>query len=171
MNLDKVVGSLIPQIKFIAFDFDGVFTDNFVYVAENGMEMIRCSRQEGLGLKKLKKLGIKTAIISSEKNPVVSVRSRKLKIDCYQDCVDKKKVLNDLLEKHGLNLKQAAFVGNDINDLECLKAVAFPIVVNDSHPDVIPFAKFRTKNVGGNGAVREICDLFEHVLLTTPNSK
>jgi YrbI family 3-deoxy-D-manno-octulosonate 8-phosphate phosphatase len=60
-------------------------------------------------------------------------------------------------------LDEVAFVGNDINDLPCLTCVALPIVVKDAHPDVVPVARYQTKNPGGHGAVREVCDLFERV--------
>jgi 3-deoxy-D-manno-octulosonate 8-phosphate phosphatase KdsC-like HAD superfamily phosphatase len=85
-DIDEIIG----RIRLIAFDFDGVFTDNMVYVFENGTEAVRCFRSDGIGLHKLKKLGIDTVIISTEANPVVSARARKLKIHCIQDCQDKR---------------------------------------------------------------------------------
>ena len=71
---------LILRVRLIAFDFDGVFTDNMVYVFEDGTEAVRCFRSDGIGLQKLKRAGIKTVIISTEANPVVSARARKLKM-------------------------------------------------------------------------------------------
>ena len=155
------IEQIIRRIRLVAFDFDGVFTDNMVYVFENGSEAVRCSRGDGIGLQKLEKMGIKTVIISTEANPVVSARAHKLKIECVQDCQDKRGVLEDMGAKIGISLDQVAFVGNDVNDLPCLTCVALPIVVKDAHPDVIPVARYRTKNPGGCGAVREVCDLFE----------
>ena len=152
---------LLAKIRLIAFDFDGVFTDNMVYVLEDGTEAVRCFRSDGLGLQKLKKLGIETVIISTEANPVVSARARKLKIRCIQNCQDKRAVLEDIAREQGISLAEVSFVGNDINDLSCLKCVALPIVVQDAHPDVVPVARYQTKTQGGCGAVREICDLFE----------
>ena len=84
------IKEIISRIRLIAFDFDGVFTDNMVYVFENGSEAVRCLRSDGIGLQKLKRLGIETVIISTEANPVVSARARKLKIRCVQDCQDKR---------------------------------------------------------------------------------
>ena len=156
----------IRKIRLVAFDFDGVFTDNMVYVFEDGTEAVRCSRGDGIGLQKLKRLGIETVIISTESNPVVSARARKLKIRCVQDCPDKRKILEDITRETGISLAQVAFVGNDINDLSCLQCVALPIVVQDAHRDVIPLALYQTKNPGGYGAVREVCDLFEQTLAT-----
>ena len=163
--IDPKVKSFIHKIRLVVFDFDGVFTDNMVYVFENGSEAVRCFRSDGIGLKKLKQLGIETAIISTESNPVVSARARKLKIRCFQNCEDKRKTLESLAQEIGISLAEVAFVGNDINDLPCLTCVGLPIVVHDAHPDVRSFARYRTKAPGGHGAVREICDLFEQVLV------
>lgn len=154
---------IIRNIRLIAFDFDGVFTDNSVYVFEDGREAVRCTRSDGMGLAKLTALGIATVIISTEPNPVVSARSRKLKIDCIQDCADKRAAIDQVAGNLGLTLEQVAFVGNDINDLPCLTAVALPIVVSDAHPDVVQWAAYQTKKPGGYGAVREVCDMFESV--------
>ena len=162
--VDSKLKERIFKIRLIAFDFDGVFTDNMVYVFEDGSEAVRCFRSDGIGLQKLKHWGIETAIISTESNPVVSARARKLKIRCFQNCQDKRKTLKDLVQEIGISLTEVAFVGNDINDLACLTSVGFPIVVQDAHPDVVPLAAYRTQNRGGHGAVREVCDLFEQVL-------
>jgi len=152
---------LLTKIRLVAFDFDGVFTDNMVYVLENGTEAVRCFRSDGLGLQKLEQLGIETAIISTEANPVVSARARKLKIRCVQDCRDKRAALESIAKESGISLAEVAFVGNDINDLPCLECVALPIVVQDAHSDVVSTARYQTKKPGGHGAVREGCDLFE----------
>ena len=155
--------ALFRQVRFIAFDFDGVFTDNMVYIFEDGREAVRCTRADGIGLRKLERLGIEPYIISSEPNDVVAHRSRKLKVQFIHGCKDKRAALEELLQARGLTPDQAAFVGNDINDLPALQYVGFPIVVQDAHPDVIPVARYRTQRPGGHGAVREICDLFEVV--------
>jgi 3-deoxy-D-manno-octulosonate 8-phosphate phosphatase (KDO 8-P phosphatase) len=158
------IEELIRRTRMVAFDFDGVFTDNMVYVFEDGSEAVRCSRSDGIGLEKLKKLGIETVIISTEANPVVSARARKLKIQCVQNCEDKSAVLQELAHEKGISLTEIAFVGNDINDLPCLECVALPIVVHDAHRDVLASARYQTKSPGGHGAVREVCDLFEQTL-------
>ena len=169
-NTKSSLEELIQRVRLIAFDFDGVFTDNMVYVLENGTEAVRCWRGDGIGLQKLKKLGIETVIISTEANPVVSARARKLKIRCVQDCRDKRAVLEKIAHEQAATLSEVAFVGNDINDLPCLDYVALPIVVRDAHPDVIPVARYQTKAPGGAGAVREVCDLFERYRSSTRGS-
>jgi len=146
------------RVKLVVFDFDGVFTDNTVYVSQDGVESVRCWRSDGLGLAKLKAAGIPTAIVSTETNPVVSARGKKLAIRCIQGCDDKLAAVRALAGEHGLTLADVAFVGNDINDLACLQAVGLPIVVQDAHPDVAGAGAYRTTAPGGRGAVREVCD-------------
>lgn len=160
---DPNVAAAIRGVRLVAFDFDGVFTDNMVYVSEDGSEAVRCFRGDGIGLEKLRVLGIETVIISTESNPVVSARARKLGIRCVQNCSDKRKTLETVAQEMGIPMDGVAFVGNDINDEPCLTRVGLPIVVQDAHEDVIPIALFRTRARGGHGAVREVCDLFERV--------
>jgi 3-deoxy-D-manno-octulosonate 8-phosphate phosphatase (KDO 8-P phosphatase) len=162
--IDSELKDRIVKIRLIAFDFDGVFTDNMVYVFEDGSEAVRCNRSDGIGLQKLKKLGIETVIISTESNPVVSARARKLKVRCLQNCPDKKSALENVTREFGISLDEVAFVGNDINDQPCLNHVGLPIVVNDAHQEVASIALYQTNKSGGYGAVREICDLFEKTL-------
>jgi 3-deoxy-D-manno-octulosonate 8-phosphate phosphatase (KDO 8-P phosphatase) len=159
-----LLADVMRTIRLVAFDFDGVFTDNAVYVLQDGSEAVRCFRGDGIGLEKLKSLGVDLVIISTETNPVVSARARKLGIPCVQACKDKRAALEDMARDKGISLAEVAFVGNDINDLPCLTAVGFPIIVQDAHPDVIPYGRYRTTSPGGRGAVRELCDLFEGVL-------
>jgi 3-deoxy-D-manno-octulosonate 8-phosphate phosphatase (KDO 8-P phosphatase) len=159
MKLDHELVSKLRSIKFIALDFDGVFTDNIVYTSENGEESVACWRSDGLGLSKVKNFGIPIWVISTEKNPVVSKRCQKLGIKCIQNCDDKLAVLIKLLDQYQCEIENAIFVGNDINDSECLKKVGLPIIVADSHPDIQHLAHYITKSPGGKGAVREVCDL------------
>ena len=163
-DIDPILHEAIRKIRLVAFDFDGVFTDNMVYVLQDGTEAVRCNRGDGIGLQKLTKLGLETVIISTESNPVVSARAHKLKIRCLQDCQDKQATLEDIVQELGISVDKVAFIGNDINDLGCLTKVGLPIVVNDAHQDVVALARYQTRNSGGYGAVREVCDLFEQVL-------
>lgn len=153
----------IREIRLLVFDFDGVFTDNMVYVFEDASEAVRCFRSDGLGLSKLKRLPLDMVIISTETNPVVSARARKLGVPCVQGVEDKRAALDELAREKGLMLSEIAFVGNDINDSCCLEAVHLAIVVQDAHTDVLPLAHYQTRAPGGHGAVREVCDLFARV--------
>jgi 3-deoxy-D-manno-octulosonate 8-phosphate phosphatase (KDO 8-P phosphatase) len=158
------VESSIRNIRLLVFDFDGVFTDNSVYVFEDGREAVRCYRGDALGLRKVEAAGIATVVLSTETNPVVSARAKKIGIRAVQGCSEKSESLAALTREMGITLDQVAYVGNDINDLSCLRVVGLPIVVADSHPDVAPFASYTTRAEGGRGAVREVCDLFAGVL-------
>jgi 3-deoxy-D-manno-octulosonate 8-phosphate phosphatase (KDO 8-P phosphatase) len=158
-NLEKS----IQNLKCVAFDFDGVFTDNRVFVSEDGKESVVCNRSDGLGLDLLRKIGIHTFIVSTEKNPVVQVRAKKLKIDCVHGCENKHQSLKDILERLDITLEQTAFVGNDTNDLTCLKAVGLPVAVADAYPQAIEVAKHVLKTRGGHGAVREFCELIYRI--------
>jgi 3-deoxy-D-manno-octulosonate 8-phosphate phosphatase (KDO 8-P phosphatase) len=151
----------LQGIRFIAFDFDGVFTDDAVYVGEDGQEWVRCWRGDGLGLRKLDALGIGSAILSTEINPVVGIRARKLRIRCFQGLDDKRARLETLAAELGIPLRNFAYVGNDINDLGCFSRVGMPIAVRNAHPDVVHCVRYRTDAPGGHGAVREVCDAVE----------
>ena len=164
IDVSTTVVELIRSIRLIVFDFDGVFTDNFVYVDQHGVESVRCWRGDGLGLRALDRLGIHMAIVSTETNPVVTMRAKKLKIECLQGIERKLDEVDALRHRHGLERNQVAFVGNDTNDAECLRAVGFPIVVADAHDDVRGLAMYTTRAPGGRGAVREVCDMFSEQL-------
>jgi len=158
-DLVKKTIKLIQNIELIIFDFDGVFTDNSVFIDQNGIETVKCSRSDGLGLRRLDELGIKYCIVSTETNPVVTTRAKKLKIPVTQGHDDKLSVVRKLALENNINMNNIAFMGNDINDKECLDEVGLPIVVADAFSEVIKKAKYRTKKPGGYGAVREVCDM------------
>lgn len=163
-DIPEPVKQALRKIRLVVFDFDGVFTDNTVYVSQEGLESVRCWRGDGIGLSKLRRMGIESMVLSTETNPVVSVRCQKLKIACEQGIEDKLARLEQIAASKALSLDNIAFVGNDINDKACLDAVGFSIVVNDAHLDVASIALYKTQASGGHGAVREVCDLFERVL-------
>ena len=153
----------IRALRFVAFDFDGVFTDNAVWVSETGQELVRCSRRDGFGLASLRRLGIGLAVVSTEVNPVVGQRCRKLQVDCIQACTDKAAAVRRIVTELGLDLEQAAFVGDDINDLPALELVGLPVIVADAHPTLKRPGYLQTTRPGGHGAVRELCDLIGEI--------
>lgn len=146
-------------IKFIFFDFDGVFTDNKVYIDESGREMVCCSRSDGLGIELLRKANMDMLILSSETNPVVALRAAKLKIPVVQSCKDKALFLKNYLQRAELSADEVAYVGNDVNDIEAMRLVGFRICPADAHSSVLVCANIVLNNKGGNGAVRELCDM------------
>jgi 3-deoxy-D-manno-octulosonate 8-phosphate phosphatase (KDO 8-P phosphatase) len=154
----------LRQVQLVAFDFDGVMTDNRVYVNERGEESVACSRFDGLGLSRLRALAIPTCIVSTEVNPVVARRAEKLKTDVTQGVEDKVAAVAAYAARHGATLARTVFVGNDINDLPVLRAVGIPIVVADAHPSVRGAAAYVTERAGGQGAVREICDMIAEIV-------
>ena len=141
------------------FDFDGVLTDNRVLVNDDGREAAWCSRSDGLGLAALRHIGVPTLILSTETNPIVAHRARKLQTECIHGCDDKWTMLSNLLHTRSIDPATVAYVGNDINDLECLRHVGVPMCVADAYEPVKKLARLVTARPGGYGAVREICDL------------
>lgn len=149
----------IRTLRGVAFDFDGVFTDNRVLITEDGTESVRCCRSDGYGLARLRELGVAAVILSSEKNPAVVHRAKKLQVACRHGVEDKLAALREWARDEGLSLDTLAFLGNDINDAACLRAVGLPVVVSDAWPEVKPLAALTLQRKGGEGAVREFCDL------------
>ena len=148
----------LQLIKAIVFDFDGVMTDDQVYITETGEEMVMASRSDGMGISALKNAGLKLLILSKERNPVVARRAEKLQIEVIQACDNKLKALTEWLSKNQLPLSQCAYVGNDINDLQCMQAVKIAIAPIDAHPQATQAAHWRLTRAGGKGAIRELSD-------------
>jgi len=148
----------LASVRLAVFDFDGVFTDNHVWVDGDGRETVRCSRADGLGLRRLREVGVDALVVSLETAPVVRARARKLDIECIQGIEDKLSVLREQVSARGLDLEQTAYVGNDINDAECLEAVGLPVVPSDAWPEVFVLATWVLTRPGGEGCVREFCD-------------
>ncbi len=141
------------------FDFDGVFTDNMVYVSDSGAETIRCWRSDGLGIHRLKAVNVNTYIVSTEVNSVVAVRAKKLGIPYKQAVSDKSVAVRAICEELKVDLKNTVFVGNDVNDIPALMIVGIPVAVYDAYTEVLPYIEYRTTALGGYGAVREVCDV------------
>ena len=158
--------SKIPEdISLLVLDFDGVLTDDRVYVNQHGEETVAAHRGDGMGISRAKKAGIEVIILSKEKNPVVQARGNKLNIDVYQGIDDKGQKLQEILKKKGLSAEQVVYVGNDINDLPCFPLVGLAVAVADAHPEVIVQAGLVLRKKGGFGAVREICDLLVDMII------
>jgi N-acylneuraminate cytidylyltransferase len=148
----------LQSIKAIVFDFDGVMTDDQVYITETGQEMVMASRSDGMGISALRNAGLKLLILSKERNPVVARRAEKLQIEVIQACDNKLEALTKWLSKNQLLLSQCAYVGNDINDLQCMQAVKLAIAPIDAHPQATQAAHWRLTRAGGKGAIRELSD-------------
>lgn len=151
--------ALLRKVALLVFDFDGVMTDNRVLVFDDGREAVLCNRGDGMGIDMLRASGVPLSVISKEVNPVVGARCRKLKIPYHQGIEDKIGVLRRLIEEQGVPLDRVAYMGNDINDLECMQAAGVAIAPVDAHPHALRAADLVTAAPGGFGAVREVCDL------------
>ncbi len=147
------------SVKMLILDFDGVMTDDRVWVDENGKEQVAANRGDGMGIALIKKAGVKVFVLSSEENQVVAKRCKKLDIPVKQGLSDKGSVLDELLKEEKIDSSEVIYIGNDVNDLACFPKVGFAAVPNDAHADVRREADLRLKKNGGHGAVREVCDL------------
>jgi len=154
---------LISDIKYIFYDFDGVMTNNKVFIDQNGNEMVEVNRSDGLGIAEIKKLGIKQMILSTETNPVVSSRAEKLGIKCMQGIENKKEALTEYCMKHNIQLMDVAFVGNDINDKEVMEIAGVTFCPSDAHKSIITISDHILNTKGGDGVIRELLDLITKI--------
>jgi len=148
----------LAGIRFVVFDFDGVFTDNRVWTNEHGEESIACWRGDAYGLRRLEQVSVDHLILSTEVNPAVGARARKIRAQCLQGVADKAPVLREEAARRGVPLEETAYLGNDVNDAGCLELVGLPVVPADAWPEVLPLARLVLTRDGGHGCVRELCD-------------
>jgi len=154
------------RIGLVVFDFDGVMTDDRVFVDETGRETVACSRGDGMGLDLLKKMGVPVVVISKETNPVVEARCRKIGIPCHTSVDHKVRVFETVVNELGLSFEDVIYVGNDVNDIDCIKLAGCGVAVSDAHDEVLSIAEVVLSKPGGRGAVRELCDLILSALRT-----
>lgn len=146
------------DIALIVFDFDGVLTDNRVLVMDDGREAVFCNRADGLAFDMFRQERLPVIILSTERNPVVAARAKKLQVPCLQAIEDKAAALRDYCDKAAIALDRVAFVGNDLNDVEVMKLVGFPIAVADAHSAAKAVARKVLTTKGGDGVAREIAE-------------
>ena len=146
------------QIKVIFTDFDGVLTDNKVYVLSNGLECVCCSRSDGLAINALEKSGIKVIIISTETNDVVKIRGEKLGVETFYGIKNKKNFLENFIKERNFNINDILFIGNDINDIGAINIVKFSACPADSHVEVRNKVSHILNTKGGEGVLRELTE-------------
>ena len=152
--------SALRRIKLFATDVDGVLTDAGMYYSESGDEWKKFNTRDGMGIKLLQRAGIITAIVTQERTKLVARRAEKLTIpELHQGVMDKLTVIREMAARHGLSLKQVAYIGDDVNDLEALKAVGFSASPADGLPAVVAAVDYVCRKKGGEGAVREIIEM------------
>lgn len=148
------------EIQCLICDIDGVLTDGLLYIDNNGNELKAFNIQDGMGLKLLMAAGIEVAVITTSKNNVVEHRMRQLGITHYfTGQVDKRRAFTELKSRLGLSNEHFAYAGDDLPDLPIMQQVGLGFAVANAVPQVKEFAIWTTEKRGGQGAVREICDL------------
>ena len=146
------------DIDLIVYDFDGVMTDNRMIVFQDGTKAVIVNRADGLGVDRFRSLGIPQLILSTETNPVVKARAAKLRLEVIASCQNKKNALKSYCTENGYALNKVMYVGNDLNDLEAMTIVGFPVAPADAHPKIKKIAKLITEAKGGGGVIKEVSD-------------
>jgi YrbI family 3-deoxy-D-manno-octulosonate 8-phosphate phosphatase len=155
----KYPQKVLRDLKLFATDVDGVLTDAGMYYGESGEELKKFHTRDGMGIKLLQAEGVITAIITMENTKIVERRGRKLGIpEVFQGAKDKVSVLLNLSEKYRIPFGQIAYIGDDVNDVEALKAVGYAAAPADCVEQVRRVAHYVCKKNGGEGAVREVID-------------
>ena len=149
------------DISLIVYDFDGVMTDNRVILSEDGNESVIVNRSDGLAVNILRNMEIRQLILSKETNAVVSSRAQKLGLPVLQGIDDKKLILEKYCQKEKIPIDKVVFVGNDINDVNLMRIVGYPLCPKDAYPEAKAVARFIIPVNGGHGVVR---DLVNHII-------
>ena len=158
--MNQEVRKRIKKIKLIATDVDGVLTDGGMYYSSKGDVLKKFHARDGMAVSILKKNTIPTVIITKEKNQIVKKWSSKMNIDKLFDGVkNKEEIVSKLCKSYGLSENNIAYIGDDVNDLEILKKTGFAATPKDGNLEVKKIVDYICKNRGGEGVLREICDL------------
>lgn len=158
--LAPLLAPLTPiDVDALVTDFDGVHTDDRAWVDQDGRESVAVSRSDGMGLAMLIGAGVQVSILSTESNPVVAARAAKLGVPVAHGVQNKARVLAEWMRSSALDPARVAYVGNDVNDIECMNMVGWPVAVHGAHPDAAAAARLTLTRRGGDGAIRELCGL------------
>ena len=148
------------KVSLVVMDFDGVLTDNRVWVDQDGRERVAAYRSDSMGLNIVRRsLPIDFLVLSTETDPVVTARCKKMKIEAVQGLTDKASVLNEILRQRNLLPEEVLYIGNDVNDLGCFDTAGYAVAPADAEEEVKRQADLVLTRKGGLGAVRELCDL------------
>ncbi len=151
---------VLQQIRLVAFDVDGVFTDGRFYLSNDGIESKAFHTQDGYGVRRLIDAGIAVAVISGRQSAAVDLRMAELGVEhVIQGCKDKVAALDQLTDRLGITAAECAYVGDDVPDLPLLEHAGFSIAVANAVDSVRERCDHTTHTRGGFGAVREVCDL------------
>ena len=150
----------LSNIKLVILDVDGTLTDGGVYIDSNGVETKKFNIKDGAGIVLAEKVGVEFMILTGRKSYCVEHRANELKIKyVFQGIADKLSYLQLFLTQQGLSSNEVAYIGDDINDLECMRTVGFTACPADAVEEVRQQCDFVSRYNGGQGAVREVCDM------------
>ena len=149
------------RVELVICDFDGVITDNRVWVDQDGRETVAAFRSDSPRIRELRERGMDVMILSSEPNPVVAARAKKMGVEAIHGVgiQDKGRVMREVLAQKNIPAENVIYIGNDLNDLPCFEVAGWSVAVADAYPEVIRVADYVLKARGGHGALREVCDL------------
>ena len=149
----------MQNVKLIVLDVDGTLTDGTLILSDDGRQTKAFHVADGLGIVMAQAVGLRVAVVSARTSPLVASRMAQLGVtDVVQDCGDKGAAVRSLLEKYGLRPEQAAFVGDDVNDLPGFDAVGVRVAVANAAEFLKARADWVTPRPGGQGAVRDVID-------------
>ena len=152
----------LDDIQALVFDFDGVLTNNLVIVGQDGRESVTCSRSDGLAFDLFRKLKKPVYILSTEKNPVVAARAKKLKVKVFQGVNNKADAIKKFAERYEFDLKNILYIGNDVNDYNAMKLCGYSACPSDSHEIIRSNSTIILQTKGGCGVARELVeDIFK----------
>ncbi|MFI6049122.1 cytidylyltransferase domain-containing protein [Streptomyces violascens] len=154
--LDRLPTPTCDDVDAVVLDFDGTQTDDKVLIDSEGRELVAVHRGDGLGIAALRRAGLKLLVLSTEQNPVVAARARKLQIPVLHGIDRKDLALKQWCEENGIDPARVLYAGNDVNDLPCFALVGWPVAVGSAHDSVRAAARAVTRTPGGEGAIREI---------------
>ncbi|WP_438292093.1 cytidylyltransferase domain-containing protein [Streptomyces sp. HUAS TT7] len=154
--LDRLPTPTCDDVDAVVLDFDGTQTDDKVLIDSEGRELVAVHRGDGLGIAALRRAGLKLLVLSTEQNPVVAARARKLQIPVLHGIDRKDLALKQWCEENGIDPARVLYAGNDVNDLPCFALAGWPVAVGSAHDSVRAAARAVTRTPGGEGAIREI---------------
>src|SRR4030081_3084230 len=159
-NQVRTVLDRARKVRVLCVDVDGVLTDAGMYYGPDGEVLKKFNTRDGMGLARVREAGVAVALISGEDSAIVHARAAKLRIDdVFSGVADKRAVVDDLCAREHLELDEVAFIGDDLNDLAALECVGLACAVADAAEPVKAVAHYITQRRGGDGAVREVCEL------------
>lgn len=161
--LNKKTEIEVKNVQLIVYDFDGVLTDNKILLNEKGIESVVLNRADGLAMGILKKLGVNQIILSTETNRVVEERANKLGILAIRGVENKKETLLAYCQRNDISVENVVYIGNDLNDLEVMRIVGYPVCPSDASEEVKSISRIILHTAGGRGVVRE---LIEYIKVT-----